>query len=390
MSTAVHRFTPEFAPDTVELLRNRLENTRFPEPETVEDWSQGIPLSYVQELVTYWQADYDMGRAIQALNQWPNYKTHIDGHDIHFIQQRSEHTAATPLLLTHGWPGSVLEFRHLIDRLTNPTAHGGRPEDAFHVVVPSLPGYGFSGKPRAPGTGVHRIAELWIQLMERLGYPQFVAHGGDWGALVTQAIATTENTPCLAIHITLPVVAPDPDTLENPLPEEVRALEAFNYYQDWDSGYSKQQSTRPQTLGYGLADSPTGQLAWIIEKYAQWCDCEANGIRHPENALPRDELLDTVMLYWMTNSAASSARLYWESFNTPDMSEVSLPTGISLFPNEIFRSSERWARNKFRELVYFNDQIAKGGHFSALEVPQTLSEELWRWRTALRTQGVLQ
>ena len=390
MSAAVHPFTPAFSDDAIRQLHERLERTRFPDPETVEDWSQGAPLSYIEELVTYWRADYDMHRVPTAMKQWPNFTTDLDGNEIHFIQQRSEHTAATPLLLTHGWPGSVLEFRHVIDRLTNPTAHGGRAEDAFHVVVPSLPGYGFSGKPRTPGTGVHRIAELWIQLMQRLGYDRFLAHGGDWGALVTQAIATAANTPCLAIHITLPVVAPDPETLDNPLPEEVRALEAFNYYQEWDSGYSKQQSTRPQTLGYGLADSPTGQLAWIVEKYAQWCDCEVNGIRHPENAVARDELLDTVMLYWMTNAGASSARLYWESFNNPDMSEVSLPTGISLFPNEIFRSSERWARNKFLNLMYFNDGIDKGGHFSALEVPQTLTEELWHWQARLRQQGVLQ
>jgi len=390
MSAAVHPFTPVFSDDAITQLHERLQRTRFPDPETVEDWSQGAPLSYIEELVTHWRADYDMRRVPAAMNQWPNFTTDIDGNEIHFIQQRSEHSAATPLLLTHGWPGSVLEFRHVIDRLTNPTAHGGRAEDAFHVVVPSLPGYGFSGKPRAPGTGVHRIAELWIQLMQRLGYDRFLAHGGDWGALVTQAIATSANTPCLAIHITLPVVAPDPETLDDPLPEEVRALEAFNYYQEWDSGYSKQQSTRPQTLGYGLADSPTGQLAWIVEKYAQWCDCEVNGIRHPENAVARDELLDTVMLYWMTNAGASSARLYWESFNDPDMSEVSLPTGISLFPNEIFRSSERWARNKFLNLMYFNDDIDKGGHFSALEVPQTLTEELWRWQTQLRQQGILQ
>ena len=283
----------------------------------------------------------------------------------------------------------MLEFRHLIDRLTQPTDWGGQAEDAFHVVVPSLPGYGFSGKPRNPGTGVQKIAELWIALMARLGHERFLAHGGDWGSLVIQAIATTPGTPCAGIHITLPVVAPDPETLDNPLPEELQALEAFNFYQEWDSGYSKQQSTRPQTLGYGLADSPTGQLAWIVEKYAQWCDCERNGVRHPENAVARDDLLDTAMMYWLTNAGASSARLYWESFNSPDMGEVTLPTGISLFPNEIMRSSERWARKKFLDLVYFNDKIEAGGHFAALEVPETLAGELWRWRQELRTRGIV-
>lgn len=389
MSAPITPYQPSVAEDAILDLRARLGNTRFPDEETVEDWSQGIPLGYVRELTDYWRDHYDMARLTETLNLWPNFKTELDGLDIHFLYQRSPHNDATPLILTHGWPGSVLEFRHVIDRLTNPTGHGGRAEDAFHVVVPSIPGYGFSGKPRTPGTSVHKIAELWIALMRRLGHERFVAHGGDWGALITQAIATTPESPCVGIHITLPVVAPDPDTLESLLPEEVKALEAFNYYQDWDSGYSKQQSTRPQTLGYGLADSPTGQMAWIIEKYAQWCDCVRDGVRHPENAVARDELLDTVMMYWLTNAGASSARLYWESFNEPDMSVVTMPTGISLFPNEIFRSSERWAQKKFLSLAYFNDKIEKGGHFAALEVPDTLVEELWHWREALRTQEVL-
>ena len=389
MAAQITPYQPSVAEDAILDLKTRLGNTRFPDEETVEDWSQGIPLGYVRELTDYWNDRYDMARVSETLNQWPNFKTELDGLDIHFLYQRSPHNDATPLLLTHGWPGSVLEFRHVIDRLTNPTEHGGRAENAFHVVAPSIPGYGFSDKPRTPGTSVHKIAQLWIALMRRLGHERFVAHGGDWGALITQAIATTPDSPCAGIHITLPVVAPDPDTLDNPLPEEIKALEAFNYYQEWDSGYSKQQSTRPQTLGYGLADSPTGQMAWIVEKYAQWCDCERNGIRHPENAVVRDELLDTVMMYWLTNAGASSARLYWESFNEPDMAQVTMPTGISLFPNEIFRSSERWAQKKFLRLVYFNDKIEKGGHFAALEVPDTLVQELWQWRDALRTQEVL-
>jgi pimeloyl-ACP methyl ester carboxylesterase len=389
MESPITPFEPKIEDEAIADLRQRLKLTRYPDEETVEDWSQGIPLAYVRELTDYWADHYDMGRVGDALNHWPNFHTEIEGLDIHFIYQRSPHSEATPLLLTHGWPGSVLEFRHIIDRLSNPTEHGGRAENAFHVVAPALPGYGFSAKPRASGTTVQTIAELWIALMKRLGHEKFLAHGGDWGSLVTQAIATAPNTPCAGIHITLPVVAPDPETMESLLPEEVRALEAFNFYQDWDSGYSKQQSTRPQTLGYGLADSPVGQMAWIIEKYAQWCDCEVNGLRHPENAIARDELLDTVMLYWLTNSGASSARLYWESFNNPDMSEVELSTAISLFPNEIFRSSERWARKKFIQLHYFNDQINKGGHFSALEVPNILAQELWQWRDQLRSLGVI-
>lgn len=389
MESPITPFEPAIADEAIADLQQRLKLTRYPDEETVEDWSQGIPLAYVRELTDYWAADYDMGRVCGTLNQWPNFLTDIEGLDIHFIYQRSPHSDATPLLLTHGWPGSVLEFRHVIDRLSNPTEYGGRAENAFHVVAPALPGYGFSGKPRAPGTTVQKIADLWIALMKRLGHERFLAHGGDWGSLVTQALALAPGTTCAGIHITLPVVAPDPETLESPLPEEVQALEAFNFYQDWDSGYSKQQSTRPQTLGYGLADSPTGQMAWIIEKYAQWCDCEVNGLRHPENAISRDELLDTVMLYWLTNSGASSARLYWESFNNPDMAEIELSSAISLFPNEIFRSSERWARKKFLNLHYFNDKIAKGGHFSALEVPNLLAQELWQWRDQLRSLGIL-
>ena len=389
MTAPIHPFEPSVEEEVLRDLTARLGNTRFPDEETVEDWSQGIPLAYVRELTDYWRDDYNMARAVDSLKQWPNFTTEIEGLQIHFLYQRSPHSDATPLLLTHGWPGSVLEFRHLIDRLTQPTDWGGQAGDAFHVVVPSLPGYGFSGKPRNPGTGVQKIAELWIALMARLGHERFLAHGGDWGSLVTQAIATNPGTTCAGIHITLPVVAPDPETLDNPLPEELQALEAFNFYQEWDSGYSKQQSTRPQTLGYGLADSPTGQLAWIVEKYAQWCDCERNGVRHPENAVARDDLLDTAMMYWLTNAGASSARLYWESFNSPDMGEVTLPTGISLFPNEIMRSSERWARKKFLDLMYFNDKIEAGGHFAALEVPETLAGELWRWRQELRTRGIV-
>ena len=354
MESPITPFQPHIEDTAIADLQQRLQLTRYPDEETVEDWSQGTPLAYVRELTDYWASQYDMTRVAETLNRWPNFKTEIEGLNIHFIYQRSPHTQATPLLLTHGWPGSVLEFRHVIDR-----------------------------------TSVQKIADLWIALMKRLGHESFLAHGGDWGSLVTQAIALAPNTTCAGIHITLPVVAPDAETLETLLPEEVTALEAFNFYQEWDSGYSKQQSTRPQTLGYALADSPTGQMAWIIEKYAQWCDCEVNGLRHPENAINRDELLDTVMLYWLTNSGASSARLYWESFNNPDMSEVELSTAISLFPNEIFRSSERWARKKFLNLHYFNDQIAKGGHFSALEVPDILAQELWQWRDRLRALEVV-
>lgn len=383
-------FLPSFNEDAIAELRARLANTRFPDEETVGDWSQGIPLSYTRELVDSWLYDYSMHRATSALATWPNFKTTINALGVHFIHVRSSHSRATPLLLTHGWPGSVLEFRHVIAKLTEPTQFGASPEQAFHVVIPSLPGYGFSDKPRAPGTGVAAIAAMWVQLMERLGYSSFIAHGGDWGAVVTQAIALLPKTPCQAIHVTLPVITPDPETLTDPLPEEVAALAAFEAYQTWDSGYSKQQSTRPQTLGFGLADSPSGQLAWIAEKYAQWTDCVRHGVRHPENAVSRDDILDTVMLYWMTNSGASSARLYWESFNQPNLDPISLPTGISQFPVEIFRTSKRWAEKRFEHLVYFNDALETGGHFAALEVPDTLVGELREWHRVLKALSIVQ
>lgn len=389
MPEAITPFEPTFDEQAIADLRARLANTRLPDEETVGDWSQGIPLSYTRELLDSWRDHYDMHRATSALATWPNFKTTINDEGIHFLHLRSSHSQATPLLLTHGWPGSVLEFRHVIARLTEPTQFGSTPEHAFHVVIPALPGYGFSDKPRTPGTGVKTIAAMWVQLMQRLGYPAFVAHGGDWGALITQAIALLPNTPCQAIHVTLPVITPDPDTLADPLPEELKAIAAFEEYQTWDSGYSKQQSTRPQTLGFGLADSPVGQLAWIAEKYGQWTDCVRNNVRHPENAVTREDLLDTVMLYWMTNSGASSARLYWESFNHPNLDPVGLPTGISQFPVEIFRTSKRWAEKRFERLVYFNDAIDTGGHFAALEVPDRLVDELRAWHSTLKAMGIV-
>ena len=220
--------------------------------------------------------------------------------------------------------------------------------------------------------------------MDRLNYSEFHAHGGDWGSIVTQAILLQEETSCTAGHCTLPIVLPDETTLSEPQPAELDALASFQFYNDWDSGYSKQQSTRPQTLGYGLADSPSGQMAWIVEKFAFWMDCEQNGIRHPENVLSKDQLLDNVTLYWATNSAASSARLYWESFNTPNLNPITRPMALSVFPKEIMRTSERWARGRFHDLVHFNNQFARGGHFAALEVPDVLVSELRTWRSKTR------
>ena len=383
-SSAIRPFTPSIPSDVIADLIQRLKQTRLPEAETVEDWSQGVPLSYQAELLNYWASDYDFDRIEQRLGAFDNFVTDIDGIDIHFIHKRSQHTAATPLLITHGWPGSVLEYLDILDALTDPTQHGGSPDDAFHVVLPALPGFGFSSKPRDTGTGVPKIAALWETLMHRLNYTAFHAHGGDWGSIVTQAVLLQEETACTAGHCTLPIVLPDETTLSDPQPSELDALESFQFYNDWDSGYSKQQSTRPQTLGYGLADSPSGQMAWIVEKFAFWMDCERNGVRHPENVLTKDQLLDNVTLYWATNSAASSARLYWESFNTPNLNPISRPMALSVFPKEIMRTSERWARGRFHDLVHFNNQFERGGHFAALEVPDILVSELRTWRSKTR------
>ena len=383
-SSAIRPFTPSIPSDVIADLIQRLKQTRLPEAETVEDWSQGVPLSYQAELLNYWANDYDFDRIEQRLGAFDNFVTDIDGIDIHFIHKRSQHTAATPLLITHGWPGSVLEYLDILDALTDPTQHGGSPDDAFHVVLPALPGFGFSSKPRDTGTGVPKIAALWETLMHRLNYTAFHAHGGDWGSIVTQAVLLQEETACTAGHCTLPIVLPDETTLSDPQPAELDALESFQFYNDWDSGYSKQQSTRPQTLGYGLADSPSGQMAWIVEKFAFWMDCERNGVRHPENVLTKDQLLDNVTLYWATNSAASSARLYWESFNTPNLNPISRPMALSVFPKEIMRTSERWARGRFHDLVHFNNQFERGGHFAALEVPDILVSELRTWCSKTR------
>jgi epoxide hydrolase len=355
--------------------KQRIARTRWPEQETCSDWSQGMPLAYTRELAAYWATDYDWRRCEAQLNAWPQFTTCIQGIDIHFLHCRSPHPQALPLIISHGWPGSILEFRHIIDALVDPVAHGGSAADAFHLVIPSLPGYGFSGKPTATGTSVETIGRMWGELMARLGYERYVAQGGDWGSMITQSMGQTETTHCAGIHINMPIVAPDPDTMSQLTPQEQGALESMGFYAEWDSGYSKQQSTRPQTLGYGLADSPVGQMAWIIEKFYAWTDCERDGVKHPEHVIDRDELLDNVMLYWLNNAAASSARLYWESFANPSFEPISMPVGCSIFPKEIFRSSRRWAEKRFSQLIHWNE-LPAGGHFAALEQPQLMIGEL--------------
>ena len=375
----IRKFQLEVTDAILDDLKNRLSMTRWPNKETPEDWSQGIPLGYMQELCDYWQHEYDWRAREERLNRFPQFITEIDGVDIHFIHLPSVHENARPLIITHGWPGSVVEFHKVIEPLADPTAHGGNTEDAFHVVVPSLPGYGFSGKPEVTGWGIEKIADIWSELMARLGYDHYFAQGGDWGAMVTTHIGLQDKEHCDAIHLNMPVVIPDANTMAELTPSEQASLMSMKFYQDWDSGYSKQQSTRPQTVGYGLVDSPSGQAAWIIEKFYQWTDC--NG--HPENAISRDELLDNVMMYWLSKSAASSARLYWESFKNPPQDEVDVPTGCSIFPKEIVRPSERWIRKRFTNLKYYNE-LEKGGHFAAFEQPEIFLQEIRTYFRSLR------
>lgn len=373
MTDAVRPFRFDVAEAALDDLRARLANTRWPEREAVDDWSQGIPLDYLQTVCTYWRDEYDWRRCEAELNALPQFVTTIDGLDIQFMHVRSPHKHALPMVMTHGWPGSVVEFLKVVGPLTDPERHGGRAEDAFHLVCPTLPGFGFSGKPARHGWHIERIGRAWGQLMARLGYARWVAQGGDWGAAVTTSIALTETDRCIAMHTNMPLLSPSPALRENLTDYEKDALAGHKHYFDWDSGYSKQQSTRPQTLGYGLVDSPVAQCAWILEKFRAWTDCDG----HPENVLTRDELLDNIMMYWLPAAGASSARLYWESFSVigAEKPEVKMPAGVSMFPKEIFRSSRRWVEERFTNLLHYN-QLDKGGHFAAMEQPATFVDEV--------------
>ena len=370
--SAVSPFRIAVADAVVNDLKSRLRNTRWPEAEPVDDWSQGAPLKWIKDVCGYWAEQYDWRKREAALNRFAQFTTDIEGLGIHFIHARSPHPQAMPLIITHGWPGSVVEFHKVIEPLVDPVAHGGNAADAFHVVCPSLPGFGFSAKPTATGWGVDRIAKTWAVLMNRLGYARYGAQGGDWGSAVTTALGAQDPDHCAGIHITL-AMGTRPNVEAQPTPEETRALEGIKYYADWDSGYSKQQSTRPQTLGYALTDSPSGQAAWILEKFWAWTDC--NG--HPENILTRDELLDNVMLYWVTASATSSARLYWESFGPKRRTAhtVKVPTGVAVFPKEIVTPVRKWMEASYVNITHWSE-MPKGGHFAAFEQPDLFVKEV--------------
>lgn len=375
MSTDIRPFTIDVSDEILDDLRSRLRNTRWPERELVDDWSQGTPLAYLQDVCSYWAEQYNWRAREAKLNRFDQFVTTIDELDIHFIHQRSPHPDATPLLLTHGWPGSIVEFHKVIDPLTDPTNYGGDAADAFHVIVPSLPGYGFSGKPTVTGWGVDKIAATFAELMARLGYDRYVAQGGDWGSGVTTALGALDADHCAAIHLTLAMGASP--KLDGELSDAAkRTLEHLQYYREWDSGYSKQQSTRPQTVGYGLVDSPAGQAAWILEKFWAWTDTrESSRGGHPEDVLTRDELLDNIMLYWINGNAASSGRLYWESFGRGTRHTVDVPTGFAVFPEEIAPPVREWVEDGYTNIVHWAEHD-RGGHFAAFEVPETYVNEI--------------
>ena len=377
--TTVRPFRIDVAEDVLTDLRSRLARTRWPESETVDDWSQGMPLAYTRELADYWRDHYNWRAREAKLNRFAQFMTTINGLDVHFIHQRSPHRDAFPILMTHGWPGSIAEFPDAISRLIDPTAHGARAEDAFHVVCPSLPGFGFSGKPTTTGWGIDAIARAWHTLMTRLGYHRYGAQGGDWGSVVTTALGHTASG-CAAIHLNMPVAPAPPGDDRADTDRDAEAVSRLNYYQQWESGYQKQQATRPQTLGYGLVDSPVAQLAWIVEKFRSWMDCDG----HPENVVSRDVLLDNVMLYWVTAAGASSARLYWESSGAAfaPNAYVGLPTGVAAFPKEIIRCPRHWCERLYN-ITHWTD-MPRGGHFAALEQPDLLVGDVREFFATIR------
>lgn len=351
-------------------LHERLDRTRWPDAETVDDWSQGIPLAVVQRYADHWRHGYNWRAREVELNRLNHFMATVQGIDIHFIHQRSPHPEATPLVITHGWPGSVLEFLDVIGPLVDPVAHGGRAEDAFHVVCPSLPGFGFSGKPIEVGWGVEKIADVWAELMAGLGYERFGAQGGDWGGVVTSALAERHFDLCIGIHLNL-VIGARSDPAVQPTEAARKAIAAHTHYRRWDSGYSTQQRTRPQTLGYGLTDSPVGQLAWILEKFHFWTGTQGGAL----DSIDRDRLLDNVMVYWCNAAATSSARLYWESFGNYRPGTIEVPTGVAAFPGEILPTAREWVEPIYTDIRHWTE-MPRGGHFAALEQPELFVDDV--------------
>ncbi|AGL16295.1 epoxide hydrolase family protein [Actinoplanes sp. N902-109] len=359
-------------------LRQRLVATRWPDRETVPDAGQGPQLDRIRALCDYWATGYDWRRAERDLNGFGSSRTVIDGIDVHFLHVRSAEPGAVPLLLCHGWPGSILEFRHLIGPLTDPASHGGDPGDAFHLVIPAMPGFGFSGKPATAGWNVSRVAGAWITLMQRLGYDNWLVQGGDWGAAVAERITRAAPGACRGAHFNFPLVFPTAQEVGEATAEEQQMIARAQRYQSDLDGYAREQATRPQTIGYSLADSPAGLAAWIYTLFQDVTDNDGD----PEKAVDRDEILDDIMLYWLPNAAASAARLYWEERQSsaeyagpPPPNPV--PAGFSIFPGEAVQASRRWIERRYETVLHY-EKLDRGGHFAALEQPGILIDQIRR------------
>lgn len=370
-------------------MRQRISATRFPDKETVTDQSQGVKLEKFRDLMNYWGNGYDWRKAEAKLNAYPQFITTIDGVDIHFIHVRSKHPNAMPMIMTHGWPGSVFELLKIIGPLTDPTAYGGKAEDAFDLVIPSIPGFGFSGKPTVKGWGSDHIGLAWAELMERLGYKKYVSQGGDCGSVISQRMAIQHVKGLIGIHVNMPATVPAEIaralTNGERAPAGLSAKEKLAYqtldaFYKNSTGYSGMMVTRPQTLGYSLSDTPVGQAAWIYDEFIGWTFSGGN----PEKSLTRDEMLDDISLYWLTNTSTSSARIYWEDHsNNFNAIDLSTPVAVTVFPGEIYRAPKSWAQRNYHNLIYFNE-VDRGGHFAAWEEPQLLAEELRKAFRSLR------
>jgi pimeloyl-ACP methyl ester carboxylesterase len=372
----IEPFVVHVPDDVLTDLRERLARTRLPEQLPDAGWDYGTERGYLAELLAYWRDAYDWRRAEQRLNAFDQFVTDIDGARIHFVHARSPEPHALPLVMTHGWPGSVVEFLEVIGPLSDPARHGGDPADAFHVVCPSIPGYGFSGPTRGRGWDTARIARAFAALMDALGYERYGAQGGDWGSMITTQLGMLDAGHVAGIHLNM-LVAPPPEGADfsNLAPDEQRQLADLSRYMDVDSGYMKEQSTKPQTIGYALEDSPAGLAAWIVEKFRTWSDCDGD----VERSFTKDQLLDNLMLYWTTGTAHSSARLYYESakagtFFGPSRSRVEVPTGAAVFPAEIIRAARSWAELRYN-IVHWT-QMARGGHFAAFEQPELFVDDV--------------